>query len=71
MNIPLPPIDRNPLPLPFDAAIPRNCMPSMHTAWALSVFLHTRRDSDGEPAPAWLRWGGAFWLLATLTARRA
>jgi hypothetical protein len=64
----VPPIDRNPLPLPFDAAIPRNCMPSMHTAWALSVFLHTRRDSDGEPAPAWLRWGGAFWLLATLTA---
>ncbi|NKY27294.1 phosphatase PAP2 family protein [Nocardia gamkensis] len=64
----VPPIDRNPQPLPFDAAIPRNCMPSMHTAWALSVFLHTRRDSDGEPAPAWLRWGGAFWLLATLTA---
>ncbi|MFE7744228.1 DUF5933 domain-containing protein [Nocardia sp. NPDC057455] len=64
----VPPIDRNPLPLPFDAAIPRNCMPSMHTAWALSVFLHTRRDSDGEFAPGWLRWGGAFWLLATLTA---
>ncbi|WP_063049554.1 phosphatase PAP2 family protein [Nocardia arthritidis] len=64
----VPPIDRNPLPLPFDAAIPRNCMPSMHTAWALSVFLHTRRDSDGEPAPALLRWGGAFWLLATLIA---
>ncbi|MGW5376283.1 DUF5933 domain-containing protein [Nocardia sp. NPDC003999] len=64
----VPPIDRNPLPLPFDAAVPRNCMPSMHTAWALSVFLHTRRDGDGEPAPGWLRWGGAFWLLATLTA---
>ncbi|MGW4088447.1 DUF5933 domain-containing protein [Nocardia sp. NPDC004750] len=64
----VPPIDRNPLPLPFDAAVPRNCMPSMHTAWALSVFLHTRRDGDGEPAPRWLRWGGAFWLLATLTA---
>ncbi|WP_281876017.1 phosphatase PAP2 family protein [Nocardia sputorum] len=64
----VPPIDRNPMPLPFDAAVPRNCMPSMHTAWALSVFLHTRRDSDGEPAPGWLRWGGAFWLLATLAA---
>ncbi|WP_040784349.1 phosphatase PAP2 family protein [Nocardia pneumoniae] len=64
----VPPIDRNPMPLPFDAAIPRNCMPSMHTAWALSVFLHTRRDIDGTLAPRWLRWGGAFWLLATLAA---
>ncbi len=64
----LPPIDRNPAPLPFDAATPRNCMPSMHTAWALSVFLHTRRDVDGSPAPRWLRWGGTFWLLATLAA---
>ncbi|MGQ4597038.1 DUF5933 domain-containing protein [Nocardia sp. R6R-6] len=64
----VPPIDRNPMPLPFDAAVPRNCMPSMHTAWALSVFLHTRRDIDGGPAPHWLRWGGAFWLLATLAA---
>nr|WP_227999280.1 phosphatase PAP2 family protein [Nocardia australiensis] len=64
----LPPIDRNPAPLPFDAFTPRNCMPSMHTAWALSVFLHTRRDITGERAPVWLRWGGAFWLLATLTA---
>ncbi|WP_174183345.1 phosphatase PAP2 family protein [Nocardia barduliensis] len=64
----VPPIDRNPMPLPFDAAVPRNCMPSMHTAWALSVFLHTRRGIDGETAPSWLRWGGAFWLLATLAA---
>ncbi|WP_431957032.1 DUF5933 domain-containing protein [Nocardia lijiangensis] len=64
----LPPIDRNPAPLPFDAATPRNCMPSMHTAWALSVFLHTRRDVDGSRAPRWLRWGGTFWLLATLAA---
>ncbi|WWW20430.1 DUF5933 domain-containing protein [Nocardia vulneris] len=64
----VPPLDRSPMPMPFDAATPRNCMPSMHTAWALSVFLHTRRDTDGGPAPAWLRWGGAFWLLATLTA---
>lgn len=64
----VPPIDRTPMPLPFDAAVPRNCMPSMHTAWALSMFLHTRRGLDGELAPRWLRWGGAFWLLATLTA---
>ncbi|WP_378734443.1 DUF5933 domain-containing protein [Nocardia brasiliensis] len=64
----VPPLDRNPMPMPFDSVTPRNCMPSMHTAWALSVFLHTRRDTDGGPAPTWVRWGGAFWLLATLTA---
>lgn len=64
----VPPIDRSPGVLPFDEVTPRNCMPSMHTAWALAVFLHTRRDLDGDPAPRWLRWGGTFWLLATLTA---
>lgn len=64
----VPPIDRSPSPLPFDEATPRNCMPSMHTAWALAVFLHSRRDIDGSLAPRLLRWGGAFWLLATLTA---
>lgn len=64
----VPPLDRNPLPMAFDSATPRNCMPSMHTAWALSVFLHTRRDTDGGRAPSLVRWGGAFWLLATVTA---
>ncbi|WP_439957101.1 DUF5933 domain-containing protein [Nocardia altamirensis] len=64
----VPPLDRNPAPMPFDTVTPRNCMPSMHTAWALSVFLHTRRDTDGSQAPTWIRWGGTFWLLATLTA---
>ncbi|MCE5288156.1 MAG: phosphatase PAP2 family protein [Nocardiaceae bacterium] len=46
----------------FDNFTPRNCMPSLHTAWALAIFLHTRRG------PVWLRYGGTFWLLATLTA---
>ncbi|UGT64775.1 phosphatase PAP2 family protein [Nocardia asteroides] len=64
----VPPIDRSPGVLPFDRVTPRNCMPSMHTAWALAVFLHTRRGMDGSPAPRWLRWGGTFWLCATLTA---
>ncbi|MFI6871462.1 DUF5933 domain-containing protein [Nocardia sp. NPDC050406] len=64
----VPPIDPNPAPLPFDTVTPRNCMPSMHTAWAMAVFIHSRRDNDGSPAPRWLRWGGAFWLVATLTA---
>ncbi|MBP2188625.1 hypothetical protein BJ987_001526 [Nocardia goodfellowii] len=64
----LPPLDRNPAELAFDNYTPRNCMPSMHTAWALSVFLHTRRDLTGARAPAWLRWMGAFWLFGTLAA---
>ncbi|MFR9750661.1 DUF5933 domain-containing protein [Nocardia sp. 004] len=64
----VPPIDRDPEPLLFDTQTPRNCMPSMHTAWALALFLHTRRDIDGSPAPRLLRWGGTFWLVATLAA---
>ncbi|MGW5309164.1 DUF5933 domain-containing protein [Nocardia thailandica] len=64
----VPPLDPAPAALPFDSYTPRNCMPSMHTAWALAVFIHTRRDLDGNRAPWWLRWGGAFWLVATLTA---
>ncbi|MFI5780716.1 DUF5933 domain-containing protein [Nocardia sp. NPDC051570] len=49
-------------PWRFDAITPRNCMPSLHTAWALSLFIHSRRG------PWWLRWGGAFWLVCTLVA---
>ncbi|WP_280481713.1 phosphatase PAP2 family protein [Nocardia cyriacigeorgica] len=48
--------------MPFDDITPRNCMPSLHTAWALALFIHSRRG------PLWLRWGGAFWLVCTLTA---
>ena len=64
----IPPTDYHPKPMPFDRYTPRNCMPSMHTAWATAVFLHTRRDNDGSPAPRWVRWPGTFWLLATLSA---
>ncbi|MQY23765.1 hypothetical protein NRB20_68970 [Nocardia sp. RB20] len=64
----VPPFDHRPAALRFDAFTPRNCMPSMHAAWSTSIFLHSRRDVDGTPAPRWLRWGGAFWVLATLTA---
>ncbi|MGW2209384.1 phosphatase PAP2 family protein [Streptomyces sp. NPDC001781] len=46
----------------YDAITPRNCMPSLHTAWATAIFIHTRR------APRWMRLAGTFWLLATLTA---
>lgn len=48
--------------IPFDSQTPRNCMPSLHTAWALSIFIHSRRG------PWWLRTGGTLWLLGTLAA---
>lgn len=56
------PFDLTPSPMPFDDATPRNCMPSLHTAWALALFLHSRQG------PRWLRWGGTFWLVCTLSA---
>lgn len=37
-------------------------MPSLHTAWATVIFIHSRKG------PRVLRWAGAFWLVATLTA---
>jgi hypothetical protein len=58
----LPRIDLSPRPIAFDGSTPRNCMPSMHTAWALTVFIHSRRG------PYWLRAGGTFWLVCTISA---
>ena len=46
----------------FDGVTPRNCMPSLHTAWATAIFIHSRKG------PRWLRYGGTFWLIATLCA---
>ncbi|MEV7792183.1 phosphatase PAP2 family protein [Streptomyces sp. NPDC087512] len=51
-----------PHPMPFDGITPRNCMPSLHTAWATTLFVHSRKGSRA------MRWAGAFWLVATLTA---
>ncbi|MFF5495680.1 phosphatase PAP2 family protein [Streptomyces aquilus] len=48
--------------IPFDELTPRNCMPSLHTAWATAIFIHSRRG------PRVLRWAGTFWLIATLAA---
>lgn len=58
----LPALNFDPQPMLFDSVTARNCMPSMHTAWALSLFIHTRE------APRWLRWAGGFWLVGTLLA---
>ena len=57
----LPPIG-GPHPMPFDEITPRNCMPSLHTAWATTLFIHSRKGSR------LMRFAGAFWLVATLAA---
>ncbi|MET9255430.1 DUF5933 domain-containing protein [Streptomyces sp. NPDC003717] len=51
-----------PHPVLYDQITPRNCMPSLHTAWAVTLFLHSRKGS--RP----LRYAGTFWLVATLAA---
>ncbi len=57
-----PPPISTPHPMPYDAITPRNCMPSLHTAWATAIFIHTRKG------PRILRYAGTFWLIATLAA---
>ncbi|MER6108597.1 phosphatase PAP2 family protein [Streptomyces hirsutus] len=57
-----PPPISTPHPMPFDGITPRNCMPSLHTAWAVALFIHSRKG------PRVLRYAGTFWLIATLTA---
>ncbi|ASQ94300.1 phosphatase PAP2 family protein [Streptomyces sp. 11-1-2] len=57
----LPPISA-PHSIPFDEITPRNCMPSLHTAWATAIFIHSRQG------PRILRFAGTFWLIATLGA---
>ncbi|MFI1100651.1 phosphatase PAP2 family protein [Streptomyces melanogenes] len=52
----------NPLPMAYDEITPRNCMPSLHTAWATTIFIHSRKGSRG------VRYAGTFWLVATLSA---
>ncbi|GGP77547.1 phosphatase PAP2 family protein [Streptomyces melanogenes] len=57
-----PPSIGAPIHMPFDGITPRNCMPSLHTAWATAIFIHSRKG------PRILQFGGAFWLIATLGA---
>ncbi|WP_347178158.1 phosphatase PAP2 family protein [Streptomyces sp. LX-29] len=57
----LPTID-TPQPMPYDEITPRNCMPSLHTAWATAIFIHSRKG------PRVLRFAGTFWLISTLGA---
>lgn len=46
----------------YDQITPRNCMPSLHTAWATAIFIHSRKG------PRILRFAGTFWLISTLGA---
>ncbi len=55
-------MDLSPAALAFDDFTPRNCMPSLHTAWAVAIFVHSRQG------PFWLRAFGTFWLVCTLVA---
>ncbi|MGW0904169.1 phosphatase PAP2 family protein [Streptomyces sp. NPDC002853] len=57
-----PPPLATPQSMPFDEITPRNCMPSLHTAWATTIFIHSRKG------PRALRYAGVFWLVATLGA---
>ncbi|MBO0654579.1 inositol phosphorylceramide synthase [Streptomyces triculaminicus] len=57
-----PPPIATPHPVPYDAITPRNCMPSLHTAWATAIFIHSRKGRRI------LRYAGTFWLIATLSA---
>ncbi|MFD7235939.1 phosphatase PAP2 family protein [Streptomyces syringium] len=57
-----PPPITAPHPVPYDGITPRNCMPSLHTAWAVAIFIHSRKG------PRVLRYAGTFWLIATLGA---
>jgi hypothetical protein len=57
----MPPVTA-PQSMPFDGITPRNCMPSLHTAWATAIFVHSRKG------PRVLRFAGTFWLVATLCA---
>jgi hypothetical protein len=42
--------------------VPRNCMPSLHTAWALLLWWHAR------PLGRLVRWGAGVWLAFTVLA---
>ncbi|WP_079168241.1 phosphatase PAP2 family protein [Streptomyces colonosanans] len=57
-----PPPINTPHHMPFDEITPRNCMPSLHTAWATAIFIHSRKG------PRVLRVAGTVWLIATLAA---
>ncbi len=56
------PVIGDPESLYFNQIIARNCMPSLHTAWAMSIFLHGWRGSRAAKV------FGTVWLFCTISA---
>ncbi len=56
------PTSLEPVSAYFSQAAPRNCMPSLHTAWATAILLHALRG------PRVLKAFGVFWWVCTISA---
>ncbi|EGD55395.1 hypothetical protein SCNU_09056 [Gordonia neofelifaecis NRRL B-59395] len=56
------PVIGDPTALYYNQGVARNCMPSLHTAWAMCIFLH------GWRGPLVSKAFGAFWLVCTTGA---
>ena len=56
------PTSLEPVSAYFSQAAPRNCMPSLHTAWATAILLHSLRG------PRLLKLFGVFWWVCTISA---
>lgn len=67
-----PPPVGTPHPMPFDEITPRNCMPSLHTAWATAIFIHSRkgpRPCASRARSGWSPRSAPRSASATTTAR--
>ncbi len=56
------PTSLEPVSAYFSQLAPRNCMPSLHTAWATAILLHALRG------PRIVKAFGVFWFVCTLSA---
>lgn len=56
------PTSLEPVSAYFSQAAPRNCMPSLHTAWATAILVHALRG------PRLLKVFGVFWWVCTISA---
>ncbi|WP_336671270.1 phosphatase PAP2 family protein [Tsukamurella sp. USMM236] len=56
------PTSLEPVSAYFSQAAPRNCMPSLHTAWATAILVHSLRG------PRLLKVFGVVWWVCTISA---
>lgn len=56
------PTSLEPISAYYSQLAPRNCMPSLHTAWATAILLHALRG------PRLLKAFGVFWFVCTISA---